>query len=85
MVRCAASHDGKMVACSLETPGSLAKLAVLSIDGGSPPRVFDVKFDLPARMRWTPDGRAVTYIGRQDGLADLWSQSIEGGEPKADN
>ncbi len=82
LVRCAASHDGKMVACSLETPGSLAKLAVLSIDGGSPPRVFDVKFDLPARMRWTPDGRAVTYIGRQDGLADLWSQSIEGGEPK---
>ncbi|MGI8734568.1 MAG: protein kinase domain-containing protein [Pyrinomonadaceae bacterium] len=82
LVRCAASHDGKMVACSLETPGSPAKLAVLPIDGGSPVKVFDAKFQLPARMRWTPDGRAVTYIGRQDGLADIWSQPIDGGEPK---
>ncbi|HZI88188.1 MAG TPA: hypothetical protein VFD48_15250, partial [Pyrinomonadaceae bacterium] len=81
MVRCAASHDGKMLACSLEIPGEPAKLAVLSIDGG-PPRVFDAKFQLPARMRWTPDGRAVTYIGRQDGLADIWSQPLDGGEPK---
>ena len=81
LVRCATSHDGKMIACSLETPGSPARLAVLPIDGG-PLKVFDVKFELPARMRWTPDGRAVTYIGRQDGLADIWSQSIDGGEPK---
>jgi Tol biopolymer transport system component len=82
MVRCAASHDGKMVACSLEEPGSPARLAVLPIEGGSPVKVFDVKFQLPARMRWTPDGRAVTYIGRQDGIADIWSQPIDGGEPK---
>ena len=81
LVRCATSHDGKMIACSLESPGSPARLAVLSIDGG-PLKVFDAKFQLPARMRWTPDGKAVTYIGRQDGLADIWSQSIDGGEPK---
>jgi Tol biopolymer transport system component len=71
----------KMLACSQETPGEPARLAVLPIDGG-PPRVFDAKFQLPARMRWTPDGRAVTYIRRQDGLADIWSQPLEGGEPK---
>jgi eukaryotic-like serine/threonine-protein kinase len=82
LVRCAASHDGKMVACSLETPGSPARLAILPIEGGAPAKIFDAKFQLPARMRWTPDGRAVTYIGRQDGLADIWSQSIDGGEPK---
>ena len=81
MARCAASHDGMMLACSQETPGEPAKLAGLPIDG-CPPRVFDAKFQLPARMRWTPDGRAVTYIGRQDGLADIWSQPLDGGEPK---
>jgi len=81
LVRCATSHDGKMIACSLETLGSPARLAVLSIDGG-PLKVFDAKFQLPARMRWTPDGRAVTYIGSQDGLADIWSQPLDGGEPK---
>ena len=82
LIRCAVSHDGKMIACSLETPGSPARLAVLPIDGGSPLKVFDAKFQLPARMRWTADGRAVTYIRRQDGLSDIWSQSIDGGEPK---
>ncbi|MDQ3472989.1 MAG: hypothetical protein M3447_04550, partial [Acidobacteriota bacterium] len=82
LVRCAASHDGKMVACSLETPGSRARLAILPIDGGAPLKIFEAKFQLPARMRWTADGRAVTYIARQDGLADIWSQPIDGGEPK---
>ncbi|MCA1602840.1 MAG: protein kinase, partial [Acidobacteria bacterium] len=82
MVRCAVSHDGKMLACSLEAPGSPARLAVLPIEGGSPVKVFDAKIQLPARMRWTPDGREVTYVGRQDGLTDIWSQSLDGGEPK---
>ena len=82
LARCAVSQDGKMVACSLETPGSPARLAVLPTDGGAPAKVFDAKFQLPARMRWTPDGRAVTYIGREEGLADIWSQSLDGGEPK---
>ena len=71
-----------MVACSLEAPGSPIRLAVLPMDGGSPARIFDARFQLPARMRWTPDGRAVTYIGRENGLSDIWSQPIDGGEPK---
>ena len=70
-----------MVACSLETPGSPVRLAVLPIEGG-PAKIFDAKFLLPARMRWTPDGRSVTYIGREEGLTDIWSQPVAGGEPK---
>jgi serine/threonine protein kinase/Tol biopolymer transport system component len=81
LLRCGISHDGKMVACSLEAPGSPIRLAVLPIDGGTI-KVFDVKFKLPARIRWMPDGRAVSYIGGQDGLADIWSQPLDGGEPK---
>ena len=57
-------------------------MAVLPIDGASPAKIFDVEFQLPARMRWTPDGRAVSYIARQNGLADIWSQPIDGSEPK---
>jgi Tol biopolymer transport system component len=81
LLRCGISHDGKMVACSLEAPGSPIRLAVLPIDGGTI-KVFDVKFKLPARIRWMPDGRAVSYIGNQYGLADIWSQPLDGGEPK---
>ena len=82
LVRCGVSQNGTMIACSLEAPGSPIRLAVLPIDGSSPAKIFDVKFQLPARMRWTPDGRTVTYIGREGAFADIWSQPIEGGEPK---
>ena len=81
LLRCGVSQDGKMVACSQETPGSPVRLAVLPIAGG-PAKIFDAKFLLPARMRWTPDGRSVTYIGREEGLTDIWSQPVDGGEPK---
>ena len=37
---------------------------------------------LPARMRWTPDGRAITYVANQNGVADIWSQPLDGGEPE---
>jgi len=38
---------------------------------------------LPAHVRLTPDGRAVTCVSVVDGLADIWSQPIAGGgEPK---
>ena len=70
-----------MVACSLETPGSGARLAVLPIDGG-PLKVFDAKLGIPGRIRWTPDGRAVTYLSPQNGIFDIWSQPLDGGEPK---
>jgi Tol biopolymer transport system component len=82
MVRCAVSPDGKLVACSLENPGSPAKLAVISIEGGAPVKVFDAQIALPARIRWMPDGRVLTYVSSRDGAVDIWSQPIDGGEPK---
>jgi len=77
----AISPDGKLIACALNRPLP-AKLAIVSIEGGSPLKVFDVQPNLPARIRWTPDGRAVTYVALQNGISDIWSQPIDGGAPK---
>jgi dipeptidyl aminopeptidase/acylaminoacyl peptidase len=77
----AISPDGKMVACALQVPLP-ARLALIPIEGGSPARVFDVQPNLPARIHWAPDGRAVTYVALQNGMSDIWSQPIDGGEPK---
>jgi Tol biopolymer transport system component len=44
--------------------------------------VFDVKFELPARIKWAPDGRSVTYVSREAGIRDIWSQPIDGSAPK---
>ncbi|MBA3255250.1 MAG: PD40 domain-containing protein [Pyrinomonadaceae bacterium] len=81
MRQCAISPNGKLIACSLHTPGSPAKLAVIPIEGGSPVKVFDAQLEQPARIRWTPDGRALTYVARLNGISDIWSQPIDRGEP----
>ena len=79
----AVSPDGKLIACVLNKTGRVFgnDLAVLPIEGGSP-KVFDAGPAIPARIRWTPDGRAVTYLSARNGVFDIWSQSIDGGEPK---
>jgi len=80
----AVSPDGKLIACVLNKTGKVFEndLAVLPIDGGSPAKVFDANLRMPARIRWAPDGRAVTYLSAQNGISDIWSQPIDGGKPK---
>jgi len=31
---------------------------------------------------WTPDGKSLIYVDYASGVANLWSQSVEGGPPK---
>ena len=33
------------------------------------------------RVRWTPDGRALTYVAARDGVYNLWRQPLDGGPP----
>ncbi|MEJ7847842.1 MAG: hypothetical protein WKF92_07140 [Pyrinomonadaceae bacterium] len=76
----AISLDGKFIACVVQVP-SPARLAVIPIEGGEL-KIFDATPIMPARIQWTPDGRAVTYVDGQNGAFDIWSQPIDGGEPK---
>ena len=81
MSGCAVSPDGRMIAGSLRR-SSNNMLAVISIDGGEPAKVFDVPHGLPPRIRWAPDGSAITYVSSQNGVHDIWSQPIDGGAPR---
>jgi Tol biopolymer transport system component len=81
--RCAISSDGKLFACQFDPPdGSQARLQVISLEDGATVKDFTAKMDLPARIRWSPDGRSITYVSLVDGLQDIWSQPLEGGESK---
>ena len=82
MRSCVVSPDAKRIACQTDNLGEPAKLAVFEIDGTAPAQIFNVKLELPGRIRWARDGRAVTFVSRQDGERDIWSQPIDGGEPK---
>lgn len=78
------SPDGKLVACFYreDQPNSASKIALLPFEGGEPIRLFDVPTSIGRLLRWTPDGRALTYILTASGVSDVWSQPIDGGAPK---
>ena len=33
-------------------------------------------------LRWSPDGRELSYIVTRAGVSNIWSQPIDGGPPK---
>jgi Tol biopolymer transport system component len=79
------SPDGKFMACGyrgqFDTPW---KLAIIPIEGGLPVKTFDIAptVPLPIVVRWTADGRELTYIDTNGGSSNLWKQSIDGGPPR---
>jgi eukaryotic-like serine/threonine-protein kinase len=80
------SPDGKQVAYIEVASNSKApyKLILISIEGGTPLKTFDIPV-LASDLRWTPDGRALVYLGRGAfaGVASIWRQSLDGTAPIA--
>ncbi|MGI9165579.1 MAG: protein kinase domain-containing protein [Pyrinomonadaceae bacterium] len=79
----AISPDGSLVACWYKQDKTLPwKIALIPLAGGPPIKTFDVTPTSIFRLRWTPDGQAITYINTLDGVSNIWSQSVNGGPPK---
>ncbi len=74
------SPDGNWIACGFSTPVRY-QLAILSIDGGQPARIFDSAplANIRLGIRWTPDSKSVIY---RDQRVGLWQQTIDGGAPQ---
>ena len=70
--------DSKWVACFYTVEPGKNKLAVISIEGGPPAKLFDVSptVNFHSGIKWTADGKAITYRDRGTGI---WRQSIDGG------
>jgi Tol biopolymer transport system component len=76
------SPDGKLIACAywdLKDTSKRLRIALFPIDGGEPVKTFDIP---NSNLRWTADGRALTYINTRNGVSNLWIQPIEGGTPR---
>jgi Tol biopolymer transport system component/DNA-binding winged helix-turn-helix (wHTH) protein len=79
------SPDGSLIACwQADEKTGKVKLAVISIDGGEAIKSFGVSPTAKtwADVRWTSDGRAVTYIDTIGGVGNIWQQPIAGDSPK---
>ena len=87
-IRATYSPDGKSLAFwyNDEQQDSRWMLKVINVDGGATLNMFEVaptvqvNWDTP--LRWTPDGRYLTYIDHRGGIDNIWGQPIEGGAPK---
>jgi Tol biopolymer transport system component len=81
-IRPAISPDGRLIAyCYDEKPNSY-KIAIIPFEGGPPIRVFDLPPDAnTVTLRWAPDGRALTYVVRTNGIANIWRQPLDGEPP----
>jgi Tol biopolymer transport system component len=78
------SPDGKTLAFTIEsiTQNSMSpKIALVPLDAGPQPQVRFVEPN-PAISRYgsrfTPDGKALVYPIRQNGVEDLWLQPLDG-------
>ena len=76
------SPDGKLIACGYRpAPADRNRFAVLSIDGGQP-RIISEWPALYGRLRWSPDGSAISYAAKQEGVGNIWLQPLDGSPPK---
>ena len=81
------SPDGSLVACWYrdDQPNTPTKVAIIPFAGGDPVKVLDLprpSFTSDAGLRWTPDGRALTYIDTINGVSNIWSLPLDGGPSK---
>jgi Tol biopolymer transport system component len=76
------SPDGRLVAAfrAHEETASL-RLALFSIDGGPPVRIFPQPVRNLAVIRWTRDGKFISYVDTIDGVSNIELQPVEGGQP----
>ncbi len=85
------SPDGKRVAYVVSTPSieraeHEAALWLVSTSGGTPQRltystkIFNQPVPSPC-LRWSPDGSLISFIGYVNGVPQVLSMSVAGGEP----
>jgi Tol biopolymer transport system component len=76
------SQDGARIAYLTEGVRKDTRKVVIIPSGGGEPLM---SFELPegsSVMRWSSDGRSITYIRQVDGQDNIWSQPLDGGTAK---
>jgi Tol biopolymer transport system component len=80
----AISPDGKLIACYyLDERTVTIKIALIPFEGGEAVKIFESQpVDSGTYpVRWTHDGRALTYIVNRGGVSNIWMQPLDGSPP----
>jgi Tol biopolymer transport system component len=84
------SPDGNFIAClfpEITEDGKntgLKKLTILSATDAKLIKQFDIASNIEENfsLNWTPDGKSLSYLVNQNGISNLWLQSVEGGDAR---
>ena len=73
------SPDGRILATPVGNTekADVVKIAQLDLGSSSPPRLLDANHYLSG-LQFTPDGKSVAYVVRQDGVDNIWAQPLDG-------
>jgi Tol biopolymer transport system component len=68
-------------------PDPAFKVAVIPFEGGQPINEFDIAklYNQGSSQwlpHWSPDGRSLHFVVGSSGISNIWSQPIDGGQPK---
>lgn len=82
-VTAAYSPDGQRIAFfrAGQNNNSIIDLAIIAADGGSVLKQFEIPQNAE-QLRWTPDGKAVTYVVQKGAASNIWKQPVAGGSPQ---
>lgn len=70
------SPDSKLVAF----PNAMGQIQIRSFENGSLVRELNAPADA-SDLRWSPDGKAVTFVSKANRLVEFWSEPSDGGRP----
>jgi hypothetical protein len=72
------SPNGKVILGTYSI-GSTNRVVTMPWEGGPVKTFFDIE---RPKVHWSADGRSVLYVETKDGVRNVWSQSLAGGERK---
>lgn len=85
----AISPNGKLIASyNLDRPDGALRIAIHPFAGGGPIKILQIPWtkdltqDFISPLRWTRDGRAITYINARDDVFNIWNQRLDGSPPE---
>ena len=79
------SPDGKLIAYFYldEEANNQPRLSIIPFAGGEPLKTIDLHRTVqPVAFAWMPDGRSIACVDTGSGIPNIWSQPIDGSEPK---
>jgi eukaryotic-like serine/threonine-protein kinase len=86
------SPDGRTLATAVEEGGPLniegedVRIALFELGSSSPPRMINASHYSGYTLQFTPDGKAIAYAVRENGVDNVWVQPLRGslGHPITD-